>query len=190
MYKILAATALFLLSPQARLAAQYLFGQVTDVKETALPGAVVVWAWARPAGRASEGGGGEAILAGMPPAAAMSAQIMCQFGAAPGVLVVVPKGAPVNLENKFAATIMDFVPMTNIMPFGICNSPMNPAAVAAKAVGATAPCIPITTPWTPGASKTMINNFPALTATSKCSCTWAPMGISIVNPGTTKEMAN
>ena len=135
-------------------------------------------------------GGEEGILAGMPPAAAMSAQIMCQFGAAPGVLVVVPKGAPVNLENKFAATIMDFVPMTNIMPFGICNSPMNPAAVAAKAVGATAPCIPITTPWTPGASKTMINNFPALTATSKCSCTWAPMGISIVNPGTTKEMAN
>ena len=127
----------------------------------------------------------------MPPSVAMSAQLMCMYGAAPSALMVIPKGAPVNMENKFAATIMDFVPMVNILPFGICNSPMNPAAVAAKAVGATAPCIPVTTsPWTPGASKTMVNNMPALTATSKLTCMWAPMGISIVSPGTTKEMAN
>lgn len=42
MYKTLVALAL-LLAPEI-LAAQYLFGQVTDAKETPLPGAVVAWA--------------------------------------------------------------------------------------------------------------------------------------------------
>lgn len=119
---------------------------------------------------------------------------MCMFGAAPGVLVVVPQGKPVMAENKPAATIMDFVPMKNIMPFGMCNSPMNPTFIAATAaklgVPTPVPCVPVTTPWVPGAVKTLINNFPALTASSKCSCAWAPMGISITNPGTTKEITN
>ena len=91
-------------------------------------------------------------------------------------------------ENKPAATIMDHIPFANIMPFGICNSPGNPAAVAAKAVGATVPCTPVTpAPWIPGSPTVLINNFPALNATSKLMCALAAGApISIMNPGTIK----
>ena len=91
-------------------------------------------------------------------------------------------------ENKPAATIMDHIPFANIMPFGICNSPGNPAAVAAKAVGATVPCTPVTpAPWIPGSPTVLINNFPALNTTSKLMCALAAGApISIMNPGTIK----
>ena len=120
----------------------------------------------------------------------MGASIMCPFGAAPGTLVVVPKGPPVLVENKPAATIMDHIPFVNIMPFGICNSPANPAAVAAKAVGATAPCTPVTAaPWVPGSPTVLINNFPALNATCTLMCALAGgVPITITNPGSTKTM--
>lgn len=122
----------------------------------------------------------------------MGAQIMCTFGAAPGSLIVIPEGPPVTFEKKFAATIMDFVPMKNIMPFGMCNSPMNPTFIAATAaklgVPTPVPCVPITTPWTPGSQTTFIGKKPALTLGSMCMCAWGP--ITITNPGTTKEMVN
>ena len=66
----------------------------------------------------------------------------------------------------------------------------NPQFIAANAAAlgtpTPVPCMPITTPWTPGAPKTLINHFPALTMGSMCMCAWGP--INIVNPGTTKEM--
>jgi len=120
----------------------------------------------------------------------MGAQLKCTFGLAPSSLIVVPQGQPVMMEGKFAATIMDFVPMKNIPPFGMCNSPMNPQFIAATAAAlgtpTPVPCLPVTTPWAPGAPTTMINNFPALVSGSMCMCAWGP--IQIVNPGTTKEL--
>jgi hypothetical protein len=45
------------------------------------------------------------------------------------------------------------------------------------------PCIPATVaPWSPGASKTMIGNQPALDSSCKLNCMWAG-SISINSPG-------
>jgi Domain of unknown function (DUF4280) len=124
------------------------------------------------------------------PHVCMGAQLQCMFGAAPSNLMVLPLHRTMT-NNMLAANIMDNKPFVNIIPFGICNSPANPAAVAAKAVGATVPCTPVTpAPWVPGSPTVMLNKFPALNATSKLSCVLgggAPC-ISVTNPGQQKEM--
>jgi Domain of unknown function (DUF4280) len=113
----------------------------------------------------------------------MGAMMACSFGATPSALVVVPTGTPIIAGATPPATIMDFKPMVNIPPFGICNAPTNPAVIAAKAIGATAPCVPIIpAPWVPGSPTVLINNVPALNEASKCMCTWAGV-ISITFPG-------
>lgn len=116
------------------------------------------------------------------------AQLACSFGAAPSSLVVLP-ARMVSIENQPAATVMDFVPMTNIMPFGMCMSPSNPQVIAATAaalgVFTPQPCIPATTaPWTPGG--VTVNNTSQVTLdnTSKCMCMWAGI-VSVANPGQT-----
>lgn len=95
-------------------------------------------------------------------------------------------------EGPPAANIMDHIPMVNIMPFGMCNSPANPmvaaATTAALGVLTPMPCIPATSaPWVPGAATVMIGFMPALDNVSKCMCNWAGV-ISINNPATTKTM--
>lgn len=120
----------------------------------------------------------------------VGASLMCPMGTSTSSLVVVPKGPPVHMEKKPAATIMDFTPLVNILPFGMCKSLLYPltAAQTAAALGALTPaaCIPATTPWTPGSTKVTIGGIPALTNTSKCQCVYGG-SISIVNPSTTKE---
>src|SRR6516225_12382262 len=102
----------------------------------------------------------------MPMQVVNGAQLMCSFGAAPSSLVVLPTNR-VQVENQFAANIMDHIPMVNIMPFGLCMSIANPqvAAATAAALGVLTPqpCIPATaTPWTPGALTVLLGNQPAL----------------------------
>jgi hypothetical protein len=112
------------------------------------------------------------------------------MGMAPSVfMVVVP-----TVVDEFhpSANIMDNIPMTNILPFGMCKSPANPtvAAATAAALGVLTPmpCIPvIPAPWAPGSPTVMLRNEPALNSTSKCMCAYGGV-ISITNPGTTKEM--
>jgi len=116
----------------------------------------------------------------------MSAMLQCSFGVAPSSLVVLPTNM-VNASKQPAATIMDNIPMSNIMPFGMCTTLTNPAVAAATsaALGVLTPqpCIPVTTaPWVPGSPKVMIKNKPALSNTSKCMCTWGGV-ISITQPG-------
>jgi len=116
----------------------------------------------------------------------MSAMIQCSFGIAPSTLTITPENR-VNTSNNPAATIMDYVPMKNIMPFGMCNTPSNPqvAAATAAAMGVLTPqpCIPVTTaPWTPGSATVMIGNKPALSSSSTCMCTWGGV-ITVTNPG-------
>lgn len=111
----------------------------------------------------------------------------CTFGAAPSTLMVLPKGPPVMAGAMPAATIMDMIPMVNILPFGLCSSPSNPAVIAATAaklgVFTPMPCVPVTpAPWLPGSPTVLVNNFPALNNTSKCMCAWTGI-ISVVFPG-------
>ena len=105
------------------------------------------------------------------------AMLKCSMGLAPGTLMVLPANK-VMCGNMSAANIMDYIPMTNIMPFGMCQSIANPvvaaATTAALGVLTPMPCIPNTTaPWTPGAAKTKLGNMPALDKDSKCMCMWA-----------------
>ena len=127
----------------------------------------------------------------MPVQVVNGAQLACTFGTTPSNLVVLPARL-VNVENQPSATVMDFVPMTNIMPFGMCITPSNPqvAAATSAALGVLTPqpCIPFTVaPWTPGG--VTVNNTAQVTLdnVSKCTCTWGGM-ISITNPGQTASM--
>lgn len=91
-----------------------------------------------------------------------------------------------------AATVMDFTPMLNILPFGMCTCPANPtvasATAAALGVPTPMPCVPLTAvPWMPGSPTVMIGGLPALNNTSKCLCTWGGM-ISITLPGQFQAM--
>jgi hypothetical protein len=53
-------------------------------------------------------------------------------------------------------------------------------------VGATVPCTPVTpAPWAPGSPTVIVNNFPALNATSTLQCMLGGV-ITVVNPGTVK----
>lgn len=121
----------------------------------------------------------------------MGAMLQCSFGVAPSSLVVLPTSM-VMTSNVPAATIMDNVPMMNVMPFGMCNSPSNPQVIAltAAALGVftPAPCVPVTpAPWVPGGPTVMIGNMPALDSNSKLMCIWAGV-IQITNPGQTTTM--
>jgi hypothetical protein len=111
---------------------------------------------------------------------------MCTFGLAPSSLTVLPTHRT-NGDSQPAANIMDHIPMVNIMPFGMCNTPTNPqvAAATAAAMGALTPqpCIPVVpAPWMPGAPQTMIDGAPALNQPCTCMCQWGGV-ISITVPG-------
>jgi len=119
------------------------------------------------------------------------AQLTCSFGMAPSNLVVLPANR-VHSGNQPAPNIMDHIPNTNIMPFGMCQTPTNPqvAAATAAAMGVLTPqpCVPATAaPWMIGAPTVLIGNQPALDNQSKCMCTWAGV-ITITSPGQTTEL--
>jgi hypothetical protein len=121
----------------------------------------------------------------MPIETSMTATLMCTMSPVPSQLAVLPKNRTLA-QNQFAATIMDHRPLINILPFGLCMSPANPAVAAATAAKAGVftpmPCIPATmTPWVTGSPTVLIGNEPALNNTSTCMCMWGGV-ISILNP--------
>ena len=112
------------------------------------------------------------------------ALLQCSFGMAPSPLTVVGL-RPMN-QNMPMANIMDFAPMVNIKPFGMCQSMSNPtvasATAAAMGVLTPMPCIPvITAPWNP-AAQVKVCNMPALLDNGKCMCAYGGQ-ISINFPG-------
>ena len=114
------------------------------------------------------------------------AVLRCSMGLAPGGLQV-PPVRRASAGGSPAATILDNAPLANIMPFGMCTSPANPAVAAATAAAlgvlTPMPCIPATSaPWVPGSPTVLIGNQPALNNTSQCMCMWAGV-ISVVFPG-------
>ena len=121
----------------------------------------------------------------MPPNVTMGAMLQCSFGLAPATLVPLPTPR-VIIEGRPAATITDFAPMVNVPPFAMCTTLSNPtvaaATIAALGVLTPMPCVPVTTPWKPGAATTLIGGKPALTDGSTCNCAWGGI-IQIVVPG-------
>lgn len=123
----------------------------------------------------------------------MGAMCKCSFGAAPSTLVVTPENKTMASVMP-VATIMDNVPLKNIMPFGTCSSIANPvvasATAAAMGVLTPMPCIPVTvSPWLSGSTSVMIGNKPALTDKDKLMCAYGGV-IEITNSGVTKVTAS
>jgi len=123
----------------------------------------------------------------------MGAMCKCSFGAAPSTLVVTPENKTVASVMP-VATIMDNVPLKNIMPFGMCSSIANPvvasATAAALGVLTPMPCIPVTVlPWLSGSMTVLIGNKPALTDKDKLMCAYGGV-IQITNSGVTKVTAS
>ncbi len=124
----------------------------------------------------------------MPPVVVNAAMLSCTMGLGPPMpLTAVPKGPPVTAGGQPVATIVDTIPMANIPMFGMCNSPANPAVIAATAaalgVHTPMPCVPVPAgPWAPGSAKVVMGGVPVLTAGSTCQCTWLGT-ISIGMPG-------
>lgn len=113
-----------------------------------------------------------------------NSMIQCPFGAAPGVLTVLPTGKV--MSSAPIATIMDNKPMVNIPSFGMCSSMTNPqvAAATAAAMGVLTPmpCIPvIAAPWAPGSPTVLVGGYPALNNSSKLMCNWGGV-IQITTP--------
>lgn len=126
----------------------------------------------------------------MPMQTCMGAKMKCSFGMAPSTLIPTPKTVQTNYV--MAANIMDHVPMMNIPPFGMCQSPANPmvAAATAAAMGVLTPmpCLPATpAPWVPGSPTVMLCNMPALNNTSTLNCLWAGV-ITFIDAGQTNHM--
>ena len=126
----------------------------------------------------------------MPMQTCMGAMMKCTFGVAPSTLIPTPK--TVITSNMMAANIMDHIPIMNIPPFGMCNSPSNPmvatATAAALGVLTPMPCVPATpAPWVPGAPTVLLCNAPALNNTSTLNCIWGGV-ITFANPGQTTHM--
>lgn len=116
----------------------------------------------------------------------MGATMQCSFGMAPSSLVVLPTNK-VFTDQMPAANIMDHIPLTNIMPFGMCQSLANPAVAAATAAAlgvlTPMPCLPVTSaPWVPGAPTVLLGNFPALDNESQLMCMWGGV-IKLTNAG-------
>jgi len=115
----------------------------------------------------------------------MGAMLQCSFGVAPSSLVVLPQNRV--LTSTPDANIMDNKPLVNIMPFGMCSSPSNPAVAAATtaALGVLTPmpCVPVTpAPWVTGSPTVLLGNMPALNNSSKLMCAWGGV-IQITSPG-------
>lgn len=114
------------------------------------------------------------------------AMMSCSFGMTPSSLMILPANGVISAMP--AATIMDHIPLVNILPFGMCSSMANPTVAAATAaklgVMTPMPCIPATSaPWAPGSPTVLIAGYPALNNTSKLICSWGGI-IQITSPGT------
>jgi hypothetical protein len=114
------------------------------------------------------------------------ATLQCSFGTTPSTLNVTPENRG-NANSLPAATIMDNVPMKNILSFGMCTTPSNPQVAAATAAAwgvlTPQPCIPVTTaPWAPGSPTVTVGNKPALNNNCRLMCAWGGV-ISVTAPG-------
>jgi len=115
------------------------------------------------------------------------------MGLAPSPLNVLPESM-VSAMFMPVATIMNNIPFVNIVPFGLCKSPANPAvaAIIAASLGSVTqgPCLPETpAPWIPGNPMVMAGAMPCITQTSKLICIYGGM-ISPTAPSQTVALVS
>ena len=98
-----------------------------------------------------------------------NAILCCPFGLLLSRLTIANE-RHVILSNNRMANISDFKPMADVMPFGICCSPTNPAVISS--MGCPAPCTPvISTPWTNlEPVNVLVQGMPAITNSSTLQC--------------------
>ena len=121
------------------------------------------------------------------------AVLKCSQAMPPSIstLIVVPP--TVNTENKQMANMMDYVPLSNVLTFGLCNATANPAVAsattAAAGVHTPAPCIPnIVTPWIGCKMDVLVRKNPAVLKSSKLQCMWSgQISVSVEGQATVKE---
>lgn len=87
-----------------------------------------------------------------------------------------------------AAGVVTDIEQSNVPPFGLCQSPSNPQVAAATTAAGGAltpqPCLPVLSPWTPGAAEVSVGNVAALDDSSQCSSAWAG-AITVTDAGQT-----
>jgi hypothetical protein len=103
------------------------------------------------------------------------AEVLCTFGVAPAVF----NASGLDVAATTPAGVITDVTPENIPTFGMCSSAANPAVATAMA---PAPCVPVLSPWTPGAALVTINGTPALDDASECMCAWAGV-VTVSDPG-------
>lgn len=81
----------------------------------------------------------------------------CDQGTTQSTLTVI-SNLEANAEHSNIATMMDFVPLVCIKPFGICRKQGNVS------------CVPATLPWEEYTLTTKVNGFFAITEDSVCPC--------------------
>lgn len=111
--------------------------------------------------------------------------LKCSFGMTPSQLMVMDPMRP-KIQGNAIANMMDFAPMVNVLPFGMCRSLANPtvasATSAAMGVLTPMPCIPaITSPWTPTGQQ-KVSMMPIVLDNSKLMCAFGG-SIEIQTPG-------
>ena len=119
------------------------------------------------------------------------AMLQCTMGLAPSSLIVLPDKR-ILVSNMPIASIMDFKPIVNIAPFGMCQSLTNPtvasATTAAAGVLTPMPCVPVTVaPWMPGKPDVLLSNQPALMDDCHLLCSWlGDISINVAGQVTTQ----
>jgi len=112
----------------------------------------------------------------MPLQVSTGAEVTCTFGAVPSVF----SASSENVAATTPAGVITDVAPENIPPFGMCSAPSNPEVIAAQ--GSPVPCVPVLSPWTPGAAGVKINGVSALDDASECMCAWAGV-VTVTSPG-------
>jgi hypothetical protein len=106
------------------------------------------------------------------PTVSTGATLQCSFGTTPATFAA--SGAQVSATSP--AGVVTDVEAANVPSFGMCMSLSNPqvasATAAAQGVLTPQPCVPVLSPWTPGAAQVTISEVAALDDASQCSCTW------------------
>jgi len=115
------------------------------------------------------------------------AMLQCSMGVGLSRFVVLPTRK--DWSTTPAATVDDHVSMMNILPFGLCHSPLNPAVATATtaAAGVLTPqaCVPCTnTRWVPGVPNNQIAGSNVLNSSSLLLCQWGG-AITVAQPGQT-----